>query len=94
LLVEGLEETELGLLGMTLIDPDPDGEAYDKRRYCITLARLQEVYPALNIARCRDFNDAYQPFLTLDGDDYTFLTEEIPLQANGLIYDKYIGEYL
>jgi len=92
--VEGLEHYESMHLIDLNHDPDPDGEIFEKRRYCIPLDRLKEVYPALDIARVRDTADAYQPFLTLDGDNYTFLTEENPLEVSGLVLDKYTGEYL
>ena len=48
---------------------EEQGVRYDKRRYCIPLARLRRLSPTLDLARVRDPLDCYQPFLSgLDQD--------------------------
>lgn len=103
LLIDGLEFNEYPELTMAIYEPfDPTGDytplsdytRYEKRRYNIPLARLQTVYPALDLNRCRDLNDAYQPFYTLDTDNNLWLTDTTPFQATGLIFDNINGVYM
>lgn len=103
MLVDGFEISELPALKMPVWEPfDPTGEyepssaytRYDKRRYNIPLTRLQTVYPALDLNRCRDPNDGYQPFYTIDTDNHLWLTDTTPFQATGLIFDRVEGVYL
>jgi hypothetical protein len=49
---------------------DPAAITYEKRRYCIPLARLKQLLPSLDLARVRDRADPYQPFL--NGVDQAF----------------------
>ena len=67
---------------------------YDKRRYAVPLERLAELDPTFDIDRAKDLNDVYQPYIPLDGDDGTFLSEHSPFQAEGLIWDKELQDYL
>lgn len=90
--VEGLEENVCARLTDRV---EEGGAAFDKRRYCIPLERLQAVVPTFDIARALDPLDLYQPFLVVDEDGpYTFLTMTPPLAAEGLIFDKVTGAYL
>lgn len=102
LLVDGFESSELKGLTWPVYEPyDPTGEydgptyiKYDKRRFNIPFARLAELYPSIDLNRCRDINDAYQPFYTLDTDNNLWLTDTTPFQASGLIFDNVMGVYL
>lgn len=67
---------------------------YDKRRFCIPLHRLKQVYPALDLARCRDENDIYQPFRQFCFDRGYFITTVKPFNLHGLVFDKFKGKYL
>jgi len=67
---------------------------YDKRRYCAPLARIKQLYPALDLDRARDPGDAYQPFYTLDEDSNLWLTDHTPYAAEGLVFDKVKGVYI
>ena len=103
MLIDGLEVSELPALTMPIWEPfDPTGEyepasaytLYEKRRYNIPLTRLKTIYPALDLDRCRDLNDGYQPFYTIDADNHLWLTDSTPFQATGLIFDRVEGVYL
>lgn len=103
LLVDGLEQLEFSNFHYSVLEPyDATGAyhphenytRYDRRRYCVPLDRLQTVFPSLDLNRARDMNDAYQPFFTLDEDNYLWLTDRIPLSVEGLVFDKVIGDYL
>lgn len=102
LLVEGPEYIEYAGLKEKVTEPiDPTRLyedqvyiKYDKRRYCIPLERLKIVFPALDLARCRDLDDEYQPFYTLDEESHLWLIDSTPLAIEGLIFDKAIGAYL
>lgn len=94
--IEGPEENEFAYFGRQVYEPtDPlTGVIFDKRRYCIPLDRLQIVYPALNQARALDPLDFYQPFITVDSEDFSFVAADPPYQVSGLVFDKVIGDYL
>ena len=99
--IEGLEYTEFTELVDPLTDPpygtDTTAEiiVYDKRRYSIPLSRIKEVHADFDIDRAKDINDLYQPFLTLDEDNFYFLSEHFqPFQVEGLVFDKFTGVYL
>lgn len=89
--IEGLEELELELLN----EENYEGNVrFEKRRYCIPLHRLKEVYPAFDITRARDMLDKYQPFMIIDEETGRYLTPVKPFNIHGLIFDKTKGEYL
>lgn len=102
LMVEGLERAAMLRLKERYIDPYPvdksdpmwDTENYGKRRYCIPLERIKELFPTFDIDRAKDLNDEYQPFLTLDTETGYWLSNEAAVMVNGLIFDKITGEYL
>jgi hypothetical protein len=103
LLVDGMEQFEYGELKEGLYEPfdatgayDPPGDytRFDRNRYCVPLARLQTVFPSLDLNRARDDADAYQPFYTLDTDNNLWLTGLTPLAIEGLVFDKVNGVYL
>jgi len=101
LLIEGLEANEYSILNTPVYEPfDPTGQyndaktRFDKKRFCVPLARLLQVAPTINLARIRDTADDYQPFYTLDQDDHLWLTDMGPLSHEGLIFDKVTGAYL
>ena len=102
LLVEGYEHYEWRGLTWPIYEPfDPTGEydgsgytRYDKRRYSIPLARLQQVFPALDLVAARDPAQAYQPFYTIDTDNNLWLTDSTPFDIAGLVFDKENGVYL
>ena len=93
--LEGLEENEFSEIKLRVhLDGDDAKERFDKCRYRIPLHRLKQVFPAFDIARAVDLDDIYQPFLTVDEDNYFYLTEVKPFQVSGLVFDKATGEYL
>lgn len=100
-LVDGLEWDFLDV-ARDLKEPfDPDDDyggpgftTFDMRRYSIPLHRLQAQFAGLNLARLRDPADAYQPFYAWDEETTFQLTARKPLQIEGLIFDKVIGDYL
>lgn len=94
--IEGLEENEFAAFIQQVFEPtDPEtGLAFDKRRYCIPLGRLQTIYPALDQVRARDPDDFYQPFIMVDSEDFSFVAADPPFQVSGLIFDKATGDYL
>ncbi len=94
--IEGLEENVFAVFTQQVFEPtDPEtGLAFDKRRYCIPLGRLQTLYPALNQVRARDPLDFYQPFVTVDSEDFSFVAADPPYQVAGLVFDKATGDYL
>ncbi len=89
--VEGLEENDCNNLNM---DGGEGGVRYDKRRYCIPLHKLIEVFPSFDISRARNITDEYQPFMMLDEDSGEYLSPVKPFSVNGLVFDKITGEYL
>lgn len=87
--------SEFDQLKEAVYEPDEaTGERYDKRKYCIPFAKLQEFDPSFDINRARDIADLYQPYLVTDEEDYTFVTTNLPFQISGLVYDKAVGDYL
>jgi len=90
----GLKEKVTEPIDPTRLYEDQAYIKYDKRRYSIPLDRLKIVFPALDLARCRDLDDKYQPFYTLDDDNKLWLTDRIPLDTAGLVFDKALGVYL
>ena len=89
--VEGLEENEMARLTDMLVE---GGVRFDKRRYCIPLARLAEVAPGFSVARALDPADKYQPFLTFDTESHLWLTAAPPFDVRGLVFDKQTGAFL
>jgi len=70
---------------------------YDKRRYCIPLERLKIVMPSLDMEKARDLGVAHQPGLPFDTDgpfNHLEGTEMRPLNIEGLIFDKTIGDFV
>ena len=103
LLVEGLEENEMSRLDEVLYEPfsidgtfsDENKVKYDKRRFCIPLERLKQVFPDFDIAKARDKNVIYQPFLPVDEDNLSRLPLKVkPLSVHGLVFDKVFGKYI
>lgn len=91
--IEGLEESEFYRLTDSITTSASD---FDKRRYCIPLEKLEEIDNEFDVDLALISDLIYQPFLTLDEDDYTFILEDghLPLQVSGLVFDKVTGEYL
>ena len=86
--IEGLEENDMA----RLTDPI---DGFDKRRYCIPFGRLAAIAPDFNVARAKDLNDKYQPFLNVDEETpFRFLTARRALNVHGLIFDKQTGGYI
>lgn len=76
-------------------DPNDSGlTIYDRRRYCIPIHRLKQVAPWLDLNRCYDLNDSYQPFIAIDSEDYTYLAAHRSLSARGLVFDKITQRYI
>lgn len=105
--LEGPEQNSLQYLKHRVADyVDPDLKymaerqylkRYDKRRYCIPLERLKQLFPNFDIDRARDADDFYQPFITIDeadSGDYKYLAAEKPFRAEGLVFDKELGDYI
>ena len=84
----GMDENDMARL--------TDGlDGFDKRRYCIPLARLAAVVPGFSVARALDAADAYQPFLPSDAEPpYAFLASATVLDVHGLVFDKETRRYL
>ena len=74
-------------------DPPASYTKFDRRRYCVPLARLNQVL-TIDLNRARDTADEYQPFYSLDQDNHLWLTDRTPLAAEGLIFDKVLGDYI
>lgn len=92
--VEGLEEAEFPKLTSSI---STSAGTYDKRRYCIPLAKLLELDPTFDVDLAIQAGSKYQPFLFVDDEgDYSFIMENgvQPFEVSGLIYDKAIGDYL
>jgi len=103
LLIDGLEESQYTPLTDPVYEPfDPTGiykprsayPVFDKRRFCIPLARIKQLIPTFDLDRARDPNDPYQPFYAMDEDNNLWLTDQTPWQAEGLIFDKETGAYI
>jgi hypothetical protein len=106
--IEGLEENDFAELRSPNFDADISEEhtgllpsempdCFDKRRYFIPLNRIKKIYPALDLNRAKDQNDAYQPFITIDFADsgfYYYLAAIKPFNVHGLIFDKVKGEFI
>lgn len=94
--IEGLEEDEFTALTLQVYEPtDPEtGQPFDKRRYCVPMAKIQEVYPLFDESRALDTDDLYQPFVILDTENYSYISIDPPFQVSGLVWDKALGEYL
>jgi len=90
----GLKEKVTEPIDPTRLYEDQAYIKYDKRRFCIPLARLIQVFPTLDLAKARDLGQAYQPFYTLDTENHLWLTDRIPLDTAGLVFDKALGVYL
>jgi hypothetical protein len=90
--IEGLEENEFVRLRESVYGES--SKLYDKRRYCIPLERLKKLFPSLDVNRCKDPDDKYQPFEPMEEDKGYTLTFEPPLAVSGLVFDKETGEYL
>jgi hypothetical protein len=85
---------ELWQLSQPHTEQDPEGPTFEKRRFCIPLDRLKQVYPSLDIARVRDTADKYQPFLGYDEEGAFLIFNHSPLQIEGLVFDKTTGKFL
>lgn len=85
----GPEVDELAGFKRSLVEADT---TFDKRRFCIPFDRL----PPVDLARVRDPNDAYQPFLPVDFDSGLFLegAAAAPLSVAGRVFDKSTGLFL
>jgi hypothetical protein len=78
-----------------LFEPNEESEIqYEKRRFCVPLERLKQIYPSLDVARVRNTGDKYQPFLGYDEEGGYLLFNHSPLQIEGLVFDKATGRYL
>jgi hypothetical protein len=98
-MVIGKKEKARFLWFITSIDLDQFEEILEmvddvwKRRYTVDLDALAKVY-AFDIDRVRDIADDYQPFLTVDPDDGTFLAPDESFILSGLIWDKVETRYI
>ena len=95
--VYGMDDDLMTFLQEGVTEGDEfEREIYDKRRYSIPLARLQAIYPTLDMARVRDVTDAYQPFMPVDEDQGYYLegSAQPPFDVAGLIFDKTTGRYI
>ena len=88
--VEGLDKADLDRLTQQ-VDEDND---YGKRRYCIPLEQIKKQIPSFDIIKVLGRNEIYQPFLSIDEDNFLFLIEVQPLQVQGLVFDKNKGTYI
>lgn len=91
--LQGLEENDMSQLAAPYEEADT---IYDKRRYCIPLARLKQIVPSLDLARVRDRNDAYQPFMSgVDADTApgptTYAAALVTLQGEGMTESEAIA---
>lgn len=101
ILIEGPDDTMWRLKDPLSLPRRDDGDfqrddiAYDKRRYCIPLSRLEAFGFSFDEARARDQADDYQPFMGgVDEDTGLWFTPRRPLRFEGLIFDKITGKYL
>ena len=69
-------------------------QRFDKRRYCIPLARLAQVRPDINMGFVREVQMDYQPDFIIDEETGNALIEGPVMKPNGLIYDKLKGDYI
>ncbi len=103
--LDGLDDLRFDRLKDPLTDPlvtdSVDFIQYDKRRYCVPFDRLKVVAPFIDLARVRDVDDDYQPFLNIDKDDdqplkyqHYILTTPRSLRIEGLVFDKALGKFL
>ena len=93
--IEGLDtRAEYDVLAESIYEPDEEGTRYDKRQYCIPLAKIKELDSSFDLDKARDTDDLYQPYLVVDGDTYEFVTSELPFQVSGLVFNKETGLYL
>ena len=91
--IYGEEAALMEALRDHIFDLDLDGEPgkqFDKKRFCVPLQRLKDQFPALDLARARDPDDDYQPFIPFDEDDFRYLEgpELRPFTVWGLVIDK------
>lgn len=86
LLVEGYYSPLISLLGWPT--------AFEKRRHCIPLHRLKQAFPILDIDRCLDPEDSYQPFVMLDRESGQYLAKRKPIRLDGLVFDRVTGHYI
>ncbi len=77
-----------------LTDLWDEGVDREKRRYCVPLERLQAIKPDLDVNRCLNLSDFYQPFLAVDEETGFILAESPPIEISGLVLDKATGDYL
>ncbi len=93
--IDGLDNYAMFALGASIRTADDN--RYDKRRYCIPLARLPG---SPDLSRIRDITDAYQPFMPIDEDNLSggnvaFLRiYHAPYDVHGLVYDKQTTRFL
>jgi hypothetical protein len=95
--IDGLvTRAEYEQLASLLFEPDDpeSGVRYDKRRYCVPLARLEIIDPSFDIGRARDTEDIYQPYMMVDPETLEYLTVDPPFDVSGLVYDKVVGDYI
>lgn len=81
--------------GIDLPALDASPKLFDKRRFCIPLARLNQVSP-FDMTRVLDPADPYQPFMPVDEDNGRVLdgARRRSLDMFGLVFDKATGKYL
>jgi len=89
--VYGLDWYEMRALQATVDEP----VLYEKRRYCVPLGRLKQVYPAFDIAKATDENVIYQPFLMVDEETYHIRAKGSSIfPVHGLIRDRLTMRFL
>ena len=91
--IDGLTSDDRHLKGCDRVN-ETDKSVRAKRRYSVPLDRLKAVVPTLDLARVRDLNDEYQPFLTIDARTGDCKLVGTPLNMAGLVYDKLMGTYI
>jgi len=95
--LEGLDWNEIGILNIVNAEPlnDLDGSVYDKRRYHIPLDRLKQIARFRDLARVRDINDVYQPFMNIDEETGEVLpSPRASFSVHGLVFDKALQDFL
>ncbi len=92
--LEGLESTFMAELETGMIDALDEAVRWDKRRFCIPLARLAQVFPAFDVVQARDRTRCYQPFLSVDEESGLYTSKVQVLSVFGLVFDKQRMKYL